>query len=366
MPSTDQRLPSTFDECRAEFRAACERNDVAWSAEPIEATGPFGQSLTIDHAHIGAAHPTRSMVVLSGVHGVEGFAPSGAQCDLVDRIDQTALPADVGITVVHVVNPWGMAHDRRQNESNVDLNRNWARSRREVDHNEDYDLVHPVLEMDAASPPTLALALERLAPLVKQHGATWVERAITNGQYRHEDGLHFGGHRTERSAAVVEAVVLPRLSDVERLFVVDLHTGHGRYGELVTLCDQSADSTQAELLTSICDRVETATLDAEGRPQVKRGPFARGIASDVAERRSDLHAVVATVEVGTADDMAQLEATCRDLWLHRHGDLSIPEHRAIRTAYRHCFTPDDPEWERVAVDGLSRHLDALLDALLTR
>lgn len=52
--------------------------------------------------------------------GVEGFANSAIQCELLARPTR----ADVTVVVVHAVNPSGMAWWRRQNENNVDLNRN--------------------------------------------------------------------------------------------------------------------------------------------------------------------------------------------------------------------------------------------------
>jgi len=115
---------------------------LPWAAEAISAPGPHGEVLTIDHVTIGARRPARALAALSGVHGVEGYVGSALQCDLIDRLDERTLPDDVGIVVVHVVNPWGTAHDRRQNESNVDLNRNWARSRRQVTENAAYDEIH--------------------------------------------------------------------------------------------------------------------------------------------------------------------------------------------------------------------------------
>ncbi len=364
-----QRLPLTFDECRARFRRACDRAGLTWQAEPISARGPFDQELTIDHVTIGARSPRRALVLLSGVHGVEGFVNSALQCDLIDRLDTAgiiaALPDDVGILVVHIVNPWGMAHDRRQNESNVDLNRNWGRSRREPEHNDAYDVVHPFACPDSDSIPSVDDLLAQTGPLVDEHGLEWVRNAITRGQFRHADGLHFGGDRTEESTAVVERVVLPQLSAAERLFLIDLHTGHGPMGELVTLSDQPEGSPQDLLLHDLFDTVEATADRADGTSRVKVGPFARGIATDVAAVNGSVESTVATIEVGTAGDIEQLTATYQEQWVHRHGDLAEPAHRAIRRAYRCCFTPDDPEWEASALESGRRHLDAVVDALVT-
>ena len=132
-------LPLTYDECRARFRQAAARAGFDTEAHPIAAHGPEGQTLTIESLLVGADKPRRALIVMSGLHGVEGFIGSALQCDLLGRLDAAALPADMAVLLLHAVNPWGMAWWRRQNESNVDLNRNWRRDHSTPLHNDAYD-----------------------------------------------------------------------------------------------------------------------------------------------------------------------------------------------------------------------------------
>ena len=53
------------------------KNKLRMTTHPIEARGPDGEELTIDVGIVGATEPSRAVVVLSGVHGVEGFAGTG-------------------------------------------------------------------------------------------------------------------------------------------------------------------------------------------------------------------------------------------------------------------------------------------------
>lgn len=358
-----QRLPLTYDECRAQFRRRADLAGLEVQAEPIAARGPFGQELTIDIVAAGAdpASARRALVVLSGVHGVEGFVTSALQRDLLSRLDPARLRADVALVVVHAVNPWGMAHGRRQNESNVDLNRNWARDRGEPRHNDAYDEIHALACPDTPEPPAVDELLADAAALVEARGEEWLREAITRGQFRHADGLHFGGDGTEESTAILERAIVPRLRDVDEVLIVDLHTGHGPYGKLVTLSDRPAGSEQDLVLRSLFDTVEATAAPTGGEPsRLKAGPIARGIADDLRGTSS----VVATIEVGTAGDLEQLAATYREQWVHRRGDLADPAHRAIRWTYRGCFTPDDPEWEQAALASGRRHLDAAIGWLV--
>lgn len=354
------RLPLTYDECRARFRRAATVAGRPVDARPIAALGPDGQRLTIDVVALGAERPRRALMVLAGVHGVEGFAGSQLQVDLLSSLDAGQLPSDMAVVLVHAVNPWGMAWWRRQNESNVDLNRNWDRSGGEPDHNDAYDEVHPLACPDSPELPSVDDLLVQAAALVAERGLPWVTAAITAGQYRHPDGLHFGGDRTEESTATLAAIARERLEGVERLLVVDLHTGHGPYGELTALSDRPAGSPQDDFLRPIFPTVHP-TVAPEPDPAVppKRGGLARGVASSFPEATT--HATV--LELGSAGDEEQLVATYHEQWVHRHGDRRRPEHAAAVWAYRCCFTPDDPEWERLVLGAGREQLAAATAAV---
>lgn len=159
-------LPLTHDECRARFHRAAADAGLDVDRHPISARGPLGQELTIDVVSAGAPAPRHALVVLSGVHGVEGFISSAMQCELLSRLPPDGLPADVGVVVVHAVNPWGMAHGRRQNESNVDLNRNWGRDGGPPTHNDDYDEIHAIACPDTPSIPSVDDLLAQVGPVL--------------------------------------------------------------------------------------------------------------------------------------------------------------------------------------------------------
>ena len=105
--------------------------------------------LTTDVAII---HGNKSKFILhiSGTHGPEGFAGSAVQsamldyfyeskkysnieyCEVADAdsnstlLDESCLNTNLPtIVFIHVLNPYGMANNRRFNEDNIDLNRNF-------------------------------------------------------------------------------------------------------------------------------------------------------------------------------------------------------------------------------------------------
>jgi hypothetical protein len=341
------RLPLTYDECRARFRRAATVAGLGIESHPIAAPGPESQELTIDVATVSPNRPRRALTVLSGVHGVEGFVGSALQCDLVERLGDERLPDGVAVVIVHAVNPWGMAWGRRQNESNVDLNRNWRRDDEAPFHNDAYDEIHHLACPDTPELPSVEELMASTATLVAERGLPWVRDAITLGQYRHPDGLHFGGERTEQSNRILEHEVLPRLTGVEKLLTLDLHTGHGPRGEVTFLSDSPPGSAQDAFLRSLHPgaRVEATAENPDATTGLKSGQIANGFRSLL----GGAECYSSSVEFGTAPDEEQLVATYHEQWVHRHGDRRRPEHAAAAWAYRCCFTPDDPEWESQAL-----------------
>lgn len=355
------RLPLTYDECRARFVRAAMVAGVRTELHPITATGPAGQELTIDVAALGPTDATHLLVVLSGVHGVEGFLPSALQCDVLERVDPATLAPGVGILLVHAVNPWGMSWWRRQNESNVDLNRNWRRSEIEPVHNDAYDEIHDLACPDGPTMPDVEELLATAADVVAERGLEWVRNAITAGQYRHPDGLHYGGEHTEESNCILETIVESHVDGRQRVLVVDLHTGHGPRGEITLLSDQPPDTPQDRFFRQHFPGVRVeATM---GNPDATTGPKSGQIANGIRARFPDRHSFSTSAEFGTASDLEQLAATYQAHWVDLHGDRSDPAQAAAIWAYRSCFTPDDPHWEAAGFTRGRALLDAAMHAV---
>jgi octopine/nopaline transport system ATP-binding protein len=357
------RFPLTYDECRERFRWTVTNAGLRFDAHPITARGLHGQELTIDVTTIGAAHPRRALLVLAGVHGDEGFSSSTLLCDAIDRWagdgSDPALADDSAIVLIHGVNPWGMSYWRRQNESNVDLNRNWGRDERvELPRNPGYAELHPHLVPGGDRPPTAESLLDVTRALVAERGYAWVKSAVSEGQYTHPDGLYFGGDRTEESNRILADLVGARLAGTDEVLVVDLHTGHGTFGTYTLLSPVAPDHPDDAWVREVFgdDRVEcTASPDATTGP--KHGQIATGLASVVpgATWRT------VTMELGTISDTRMIVNERAEHWVHFHGDRTQPEHARIVWDHRCGSTPDDAEWERSA----RAHGVAVLDAART-
>lgn len=351
----------TYGESRARFRHAASIVGVACESRYLSARGRDSLALSIDVAKLGAEVPRQGLIVLSGVHGVEGYIGSALQTDLLYRLSPHLLPEELGILLVHAVNPWGMDHWRRQNESNVDLNRNWRRSEISPPVNAGYEELHEYLCPGGDGGPDVAGLLEVMQDYLAKRGPMWILESISNGQYLHPDGLHYGGVETEESTLVLDELVSEFLDGADLAFTIDLHTGHGNFGTYTLLSDAPLDSPQDLWLRSHFGdaHVEATRDNPDATTSLKYGQIANGF-RDIA---GDIEYYSTSVEFGTVDPVEQLTAAYLESYYTRKKLRDTRDGVAAVWRYRCCFTPDDPEWERLAFKHGREIIDVAINAV---
>lgn len=189
---------------------------------PHPLPGPAGEVLACDVAWLGQrVDPKALLVLVAGTHGVEGFAGSAIEVDVL-RLLAGVLErhANLGVVVVHALNPWGFAWLRRYDHDGIDLNRNFVDFCQPLPDNPGYEALHAQL----LDPPA------ELSRLWQQTGLEEFTRIVTLGQYQHADGCFYGGKAPSWSRQVIESVAGAVTDGVSRLAVLDLHTGLGPYG----------------------------------------------------------------------------------------------------------------------------------------
>ncbi|MEC7204159.1 MAG: DUF2817 domain-containing protein, partial [Pseudomonadota bacterium] len=121
----DTYFAADYAEARAKFLESAKAVDVLkWKFDhPL--TGPSGEALGTDIVWLGAENARNVVVAGSATHGIEGFCGSGCQTGFLTENWMSRLAADTALVLVHANNPYGFAHQRRVNEDNIDLNRNF-------------------------------------------------------------------------------------------------------------------------------------------------------------------------------------------------------------------------------------------------
>ena len=153
-------LDQTYDVARRRFLDAAASAGAEVTSFPHPQRGREGEELAIDVATLGPDDASSILLIVSGTHGVEGYAGSALQSWWLDECS-AVRPSDVRVVLLHAFNPVGFSWVRRVNEDNVDLNRNfvdWS----DVPRNDRYGDIAEILvppTWDAATQESTTAAL---------------------------------------------------------------------------------------------------------------------------------------------------------------------------------------------------------------
>jgi hypothetical protein len=347
-------------EARRRFLAAAEARGAALAPRDLALRGPRSEELAVDVAYLGPEAPERLLVVSSGVHGVEGFAGSAIQLQLLrEQLEGSLLPREAGVLLIHGVNPYGFAALRRVNESNVDLNRNFVRHPDEHEPNADYDALAPAVNPERLDEESDAECRRLLLAFAERHGFPRLQEALSRGQYAHPRGVYYGGAREEDSARILREVALRETRGARRIVWVDVHTGLGPYGEVEMILEFAPEDARFRRARAVWGDAVRSTATGDSVSAAVCGPMDRGIGDALADREI----AIACAEFGTYDPTRVFFALRADNWLHAHGDPDSEAGRRIRDELLEVFRPADPAWRRRVLEvgaGLLQRAGAAL------
>jgi hypothetical protein len=333
---SEQYFSADFLAAQSRFRKAAAHAGL--ESLPIDAKGPNGEDLSIDIARMGPRSPRKALIHSSGLHGVEGFAGSAIQLQLLDH--PPVLAADTAIVVVHILNPFGMSWLRRVNSNNVDLNRNCLEGEPYQGAPEAYAALDSLL--NPKSPPSNdRFALRAIWPILR-FGMPALRQAIAGGQYEFPKGLFFGGKQLQPEMTEYRRFLATTLTSAERVIAIDVHTGLGKRAEDTLLVDPKHYEARRR---QFGERV--APLNPQRGPAYRvRGDF-QWLINHVF---SGADVGFVGQEFGTYNSIQVLSALRQENRWHHYGTGTL-DHPTKRNL-REVFCPDDPRWrDAVLVRG---------------
>ena len=341
-------FPPTYDVARRRFRDAAGAAGAVVDRYLIT-TGESDLDLSIDVATVlGCPKPKWSVIITSGLHGVEGFFGSAVQLAWLSNLAGGGqLPADGAVVLVHAVNPFGFAQLRRTNEDNVDLNRNFLNaSDAYAAAQSGYDALDPFL--NPTSPPS------RIEPFrlkafwyVRQHGLPALKNTVACGQHRFPRGLFFGGHGPAPATRIVQQHLASWLGGALRAVHVDLHSGLGVHGRYRLLLVESDGSPELEWYrdTFGSEVVEPLAI-ADGTAYDASGTLGGWTMHHLTETRYRF----VSAEFGTYPILRVLGALREENRAHFFGRPGTGAHQRAKAELLECFYPHSDRWRELVVE----------------
>jgi hypothetical protein len=328
-------------------------------ANPLK--GPKGESLSTDIAYVGDRKAPKVLSLFSATHGVEGFCGSGAQVDLLTSGLLESRPKDMAILMIHAVNCHGFAWVRRTTEENVDLNRNWVDFGKPLPRNDHYDEIADALVPLALSGSVYDAAEATLKDWRARNGDVAFANCVSEGQYKHDKGLFYGGTGPTWARRTLEATLGEWAGNSSQFVAIDYHTGLGPFGYGELICDHEPDSAGTDRCKAWWGDSVTEPYKGTSSSNVKTGTALAGLERALPKSQVTYIAL----EYGTYSRERGRRALRDDAWLHGYGDPTGPDAPRIKAQIRKQFYPDTDDWReailwrsrqvvRQAIAGLGR------------
>ena len=354
----EDHFPFDYRSGRAAFLKACTAAGLgAITRVHPKARGRDGKPLFLDTVTLGPREATSALLLISGTHGVEGYFGSGVQSGLLQNGLAARIPKGAKLVLLHALNPYGFSWDRRVNEDNIDINRNF------VDHanppaNKAYAALADWIAPKDISPEAMKSANAELRAYADAHGAFALQEAISRGQYAYPDGLYFGGQNDSWSVEMARDIFREEFAQVRKLIVIDFHTGLGPHGEGEMISEDMPGSAPYRRAKKIWGVRVKSSEAGESVSVPLTGTIDKAFA---AWMKGEL--TFAALEMGTAPTREVFRALRHDNWLHRYAGVTHSAAETIRREIRDAFYPDTAEWKRKAWSAADETVAAALAAL---
>ena len=334
-----QCFARSYAEARQKFMACCiEKANVidSWQ-HPLR--GITGEKLYVDLAWFGDLSASKVSVLLSGTHGIEGFAGSGIQLASIQTGLHQQVEANTAVVLIHGLNPWGMSFTRRVNEAGVDLNRNFLDFSQTLPINSLYSDLADTIVPQTWTPEIQQQTFQTIFEYISGSNADRASN-IAKGQYHHWYAPFYGGETATWSNLVFHKIVNKYLQDKTVVGLVDYHTGLGEYGtgQLMTIQNENSSNIASVVWG---DKVTITGSSESVAPYQPQGSLIAAFPQILA----DSVCIAAAYEFGTIIETEVFESLRADHWLYLHGDVHSEQAQKIRNGMINAFYCDHSDWQ---------------------
>ncbi len=347
----------SYSEARQKFIQYSSEAGAVLSSEVHPEKGPNGEDLCTDYALFGNPSASKALVLLSGTHGVEGFAGSAIQIAIIKDIQKIIYNTNVKVIIIHGLNPYGMAFARRADHQNIDVNRNYIDFSKTLSPNVPYESLASILAPKNMNLFSDILSWSRMFMYRAVRGNDFAQHALQRGQRSHPQGLFYGGTEQAWSHRVLKKILQVSVGVVQELVVLDIHTGLGKYGTMKLLSGEYNDSEEAKRARRMWGDKQIQCID----PSSDNFKKIQGSTSEcIVEAFPKSNNTMVTMEFGTYSPVKIFRALRNENWAHHHGKKESRLYNKMKKQLVDSFYPNDLLWKR---DVCRAGCDAIRQAL---
>lgn len=320
-----------YADAREKFMSATEMSSIVEKVDSVKhpLKGPNGEKLFCDIAWLGNPNAKNVLVLVSGLHGVEGGLGSAIQADFLSRYRR--LSADVCVVLVHALNPWGLAWASRSDHEGIDVNRNFVDFTAPLPTSQSAKIWQDLINKEAS--------VDQVGDSREQFDL------LSEGQYEDPNALYFGGTKSSWSRDCIEQLAEElNLAERDQVLVIDLHSGLGPYGHGELISDHPVDCAARQALVDIYG----ASLTDPELGTSSSGPK-QGL-HDYFWHKQGEHVSFITLEFGTFGISEMLRVLFADQQLQQKNiSWKDDKTREVKYAMQDFFCPDHKQWQELVL-----------------
>ncbi len=350
----------SYDECRQAFLDKTRKaSDVYGHSKSfsIQVPGQLDTALYIDLLYIPPLQDSSRLLVLSsGIHGGEAFMGSAFQQFFLEELLTENVLSNMGVLLIHGINPYGFKYLRRFTENNVDLNRG-----SETDpslfntKNDAYEKLNKILNpAGKVSKNNFRNQFFHLTLIrcIAKYSMGDLRQAIAQGQYEYPKGIFFGGNDFEPQIDSLRISLPAFLEPYKTILAIDLHTGLNERGALYPFSDQIDDPLLKQSTKSLFAKHNIVWGDSDDGYTVTGGfidPFLRKLCPEatylsmaVEWGTYDIHKTFGSIHLAHSIVMENQG--------FNYGYKNTRQEEKIKQFYREVFYPSSDVWRSNAIE----------------
>ena len=371
-PSLLTFFHETYDENREHFRklaVSLQREFKNVEATKFSVKSEVDSDLTIDAVYIPSQRESKKLIIMtSGVHGIEGFTGSAVQQYFMTKMLSGKILGNMGVLLIHAVNPYGFKYERRVSENNVDMNRNFPINQDLFDRKNEayakiYTFLNPQTKVEAGYFRDSLFFIKTLYMITKFSMKTLRESTV-QGQYEFSNGIFFGGKDFEPQKQWLEHLLSEKTNDYAFVFLIDLHTGLGKRGKLHYLPGYAQSPNSNDLLEELFKDYAIDWPNTGKEFYIPTGLFRQYVGNLISP---DKKFIRVAFEYGTLNSQ---EITGASRSLHNmiienqgfhHGYENSKTEKLVKHKFREMFFPSSGIWRSQIMQQTSEILPVLID-----
>ena len=365
----DSPFPESYAASRARFTRDVELLRAKWPASRLE-SHPLKNhpDLSIDWLWAEPRKKENLVILSTAQHGIEGYVGSAMLKIFMDEFAPRLDPENTGLLLIHAINPWGMKHWRKVNESNVDLNRNFVHGDFDEGINPDFKTFDYLFTPER---PARAFWIENLSfwggvvRAILTAGIPRVSTAALLGQHHTPKGFYYGGTGHEESTKVLMALYQEVAERYDTVLQMDMHSGYGPRYQMSIIVPPNDPTPSAEI---------SAKFNYPLVQKINPEEF-YAINGDMGEYYYTLRdknfpekkLFACGFEFGTFGDslmarIRSLRAMIFENQVHWHGAVNESAGEKIRREFQELYFPTEIKWREKAGQDARQAFEGILRA----